>query len=341
MEAPVDEDAFADGASSRASSPRSRASSPRSALGDGAPSGRSPHAKTKRTTTKRGQPGNRTHFSAAFTLPFPRHLVHHVYDDGETKYLRPRRSHVRGTQVPSAYLQQWQGGVKNVERALECFAQPVTALDLSGHISVDAPLLRGVTERLRDSLLSLNLSKCSGYTPDTDGTSMVLSLCSLEHLTTLNLADNAFLLDDDAVDQLVTALHHLTSLDVSGCVFLTDDALTSIARWTSSRLLELGAGRNDNFTEVGTKEVMSQCENLRVLDMSGCGHIRYLALIIELRNGQHIYGSRSLETVTLDGCCGLQEESLDWLCAANAGLTRVSLAEAAGLFRAAPAQVAS
>ena len=260
--------------------------------------------------------------------------MHHVYDDGETKYLRPRRSHVRGTQAPAAYLQQWQGGVKNVERALECFAQPVTALDLSGHISVDAPLLRGVTERLRDSLLSLNLSKCSGYTPDTDGTSMVLSLCSLEHLTTLNLADNAFLLDDDAVDQLVTALHHLTSLDVSGCVFLTDDALTSIARWTSSRLLELGAGRNDNFTEVGTKEVMSQCENLRVLDMSGCSHIRYLALIIELRNGQHIYGSRSLETVTLDGCCGLQEESLDWLCAANAGLTRVSLAEAAGLSEA-------
>ena len=44
-----------------------------------------------------------------------------------------------------------------------------------------------------------------------------------------------------------------------------------------------------------------------------------------------MFGSRSLEEVILDGCKQLHEESLDWLCAANANLRKVSLSEVTAL----------
>ena len=315
-----------------------------------------------RTRRAKKDVGNRrlTHFSNSATKSFPRHLIHHLYDDGETKYLRPRRSHVAGQVVSAAYFQQWHGGVEVINQALDMYEEataPIFELNLSGHIWIDQQLIQSVVGRIGTTLLTLNINKCSGYMPD-DPPAIIESLCSLQNLSCLCIADNPLLVNDDSIDQLVTSMTNLTSIDISGCSYLTDSSLVSIARWMSTRLTELGASRNDHFTAMGTKELMSQCDNLKRLDLSCCPKVTYLALIIELRDGnihplipthslfiltshvfiltgQHMFGSRSLEEVTLDGCKQLHEESLDWLCAANANLRKVSLSEATALSEAA------
>ena len=266
----------------------------------------------------------KTHFSSSARRKFPQHLLYHRYEvDGGA--LRPDPGHTMGRKVEHIVeLQRWSG-IDNVSDLFRNAGIVLKGIDVSGLRDVSADALCALFAELRSSLEKVNMSRCFA-----DEQLITASLCGLTHLTYLNAADNPLLITDEAVELLSETLRHLAFLDISGCTFLSDKSLLSIARHGGTTLRSLTSRRNNLITDTVANHILTHCEQIECIDFSFCANLKLMG-VFERKNKASLYSSRSLQTVTLDGCPNLAIESFDWLCSSNSKLTTVSFSDASSL----------
>jgi hypothetical protein len=269
----------------------------------------------------------RAHFSSALGRCYPKHLLYNIYGQLDNGVLWPSKNHKIGQQISSADIMNWDNITVSFD---QIFHGQITiySINLSRKNQVDAHLMNQVNEYFSASLTNLDISNCCGYLNDKK--EIIIALTSLSHLRILNLAGNAELIDDAAIEKLTLHLKDLNDLNVSQCGYITNQSLHTIATLINTRLIALVANTNNQFTAVGAKEIISFCTNLQVLDFSYCLNIKKLGVIIDVKNNRE-FESRVLKSVNLKGCVDLDMESLDWLSIANMNLITVDLGEVRSL----------
>ena len=266
----------------------------------------------------------RTHFSSSSVRGFPEYLLHNLYDVDSDGSLKPATRHVRGQAlVDIVEVQRWSSSAARISQIFGAAGIAVNGIDVSGFRDADGSVLTNLIASLRNSLVKIEMSRCFANQP-----TIISALSSVEHLTSLNVADNPLLIDDDAIFLLMRNLNQLTVLDISGCTFLSDKSLMSIANSCGCQLKSLSSRRNHLITDSAANQVLMKCECLEFLDFSCCPKLKMLRVLTCCGGNVPMFVSRSLNCVILDNCPNLSAESFDWLCASNANLTRLSIMDA-------------
>ena len=272
----------------------------------------------------------RAHFSSSLFGSLPQFLFQLICDCPDSGLLRAYRYHeatlveveAEGGAEGGVDLGRWSDVVGVVDR-FRGQGKLLKSLNLSGHDTLNNLLVSHIALHLSAILLRLDISGCCGYSADCSD--VIRSISSLTSLTCLNVADNPDLIDDAAITVFTSRMRALRSLDVSGCVRLTDQSLYSIATGSGDALTSLSAARNVLLTHSGAHMLTAHCRNLSHLDLNHCPLVSGIGVMMAMSNGQLNFASRTLTSVNFDSCCELTGESLEWLCAANSGLKRVSL----------------
>jgi hypothetical protein len=242
--------------------------------------------------------------------------------------LDPR--HVSGEFVTNYDLRPWL----NIAETLTMFEDnniSLQHLNISKHKEVNIMFIKKLcyTNLFQNSLLTLDISGCNNLFPNEELASLGKSdtiefLIKLNVLNSLIISNMEYLLDCNIIS-LISNITTLKSIDISSCNMLTDVSLQQIAMYMKNSLTSIAANNNTNFTLNGMNDVLFLCESLEYIDMRNCPNIKFSGVVVRTHDGTLQYISRSLKSMNIDGCKGLDMTSMTWWCSANSELVHVSM----------------
>lgn len=250
-------------------------------------------------------------------------------DRGRHEFVYDPR-HLTGEVVTNYDLRPWL----NISETLTMLEEnniSLEHLNISKHNEVNIMFIKKLcySNLFQNSLLTLDISGCNNLFPNDALVSLGKSdtiefLIKLNSLNSLIISDMEHLLDCNIIT-LISNIKTLKSIDISTCKKLTDVSLQQIAMYMKNSLTSIAANNNTNFTLNGMNDVLFLCESLEYIDMRNCPNIKFSGVVVRTHDGTLQYISRSLKSMNIDGCKGLDMTSMTWWCSANSELAHVSM----------------